>query len=386
MSRAKLLKLIAIWIGFVFALLPVFFQWDPLRGPAGHRARLQLDGAYLLGLILAGFLYKIEARRGSRQQAFAIVLLIVLATAWTNSVHRYYVDRGAVAADQSNLAWQLDTHRQALLLSPSVAPHSYRILPNAIVRWMELAGMDYESARDVYRLFTNLLLFYAVFRYARLFTNYGSAAFSLLLIASIYPVSFEYYAGQLTDPLSHLSFVLAFIFLELEEFGFFLTTILIGSLAKETVLSLAGYHLLFQRRDRRSLLKAFAACVASAAGYVGVRAFVMRGAAGYHYEQISGVSPEHVFQNLGNGRWQGPFLLTAVALLPFLIAGWKQTPWSLKRLTLFLLPVLFVSNLFFGWLFEARNYMPVVFVMAVATGRYLNALVQDQTYSKIREK
>ena len=63
-----------------------------------------------------------------------------------------------------------------------------------------------------------------------------------------------------------------------------------------------------------------------------------------------------------------PFLLTACALLPFLAWDWKQTAGSLKSLAFFLLPVLFVSSLLFSWLREARNYMPLVFVLAVSAG------------------
>jgi hypothetical protein len=37
----------------------------------------------------------------------------------------------------------------------------------------------------------------------------------------------------------------------------------------------------------------------------------------------------------------------------------------------FLIPVLFVSSAFFSWLAESRNFMPVVIVLAVATGYLL---------------
>src|SRR5579875_1726810 len=278
LPRRKLISLVAVWIGLVVALLPVFFQWQPTAVSGGRAGRLRLDSAYLLAALLAFLLYRLERKRGSRQRAFALVLLVVLATLWTNSVHRYYVDKGSVRAEQSNFAWQVEIQREVMRLSPSVAPHSYRFLPNSLVRWLELAGFDYESARDIYRLFLNLLLFYALLRYALLFTDDTGALLALLLVAAVYPVSFEYYSGQLTDPLSHLSFLLAFIFLETEEFAFFLTALVIGSLAKETVLALAGYYVLFQRRESHYLPKALLACGASAAAYLGVRALVVHGA------------------------------------------------------------------------------------------------------------
>jgi hypothetical protein len=40
-------------------------------------------------------------------------------------------------------------------------------------------------------------------------------------------------------------------------------------------------------------------------------------------------------------------------------------------LALFLFPVLFLSGLFFSFLVEMRNFMPLVFVLAVIAARYL---------------
>lgn len=317
-------------------------------------------------------MYRVEARRLSRPQALSLIFLVFLFTSITNNIHRSYVDHSSVSAEVSNLAWQLDVHRLVMQLSPAVAPHSYRFLPNSIVRWMELFHVSYESARDIYRLIFGLLLYYAVYRYARIFTNYPGAMLALLLIALIYPISFEYYAGQLTDPLSHLSFVLAFIFLETEDFALLLSTVLIGSLAKETVLAMAGYYVLFNRKELKYAAKAAILCISSLAIYLGVRFFVLHGA--IQYKQISGVTFEHVWINWSGGRWLPILSLTVGALLPFLIAGWKQTPISLKRQVFVLLPVLFISSTLFGWLFEARNFMPLVFVLAVIAGNYLSRL------------
>ena len=188
-------------------------------------------------------------------------------------------------------------------LSPEVLPHSYRFLPNSIVRWMQISGMSFETARDVYRLIAGLLLFYVLYRYARLFTDYTGAVIAMLLVAVIYPVSFEYSAGQLTDPLSHLSFLLALIFLETGEFGFLLTTLLIGSLAKETILAMAAYYVLFSRHDKQYMLKAAVLCVASVAAYIGVRLFVLGALSQHGYREVSNVSPAHFWQNCNGGRW-----------------------------------------------------------------------------------
>ncbi len=322
-------------------------------------------------------MYRVEVRRLSRRRALTLIFLIFLLTCVTNSVHRFYVDHSAVSATSSNLAWQIEVQERVMESSPAVAPHSYRFLPNSIVRWMQLCRFSYESARDTYRLIFGLVLYYAMYRYARLYANYAGAIIALLLVAVVYPVSFEYYAGQLTDPLSHLSFVLAFIFLETGDFGLLLATLLIGSLAKETVIAMAGYYVIFCRGDKHYLARAATLSVGSLAVYLGVRAFVLKSSSRYGYEQVSGVAPGHLWVNLAGGRWLPLVLLTAGAFVPFLIAGYKQTPASLKRQAGFLFPVLFVSSALFGWLFEARNFMPLVFVLAVAGGMYLSRLTHE---------
>lgn len=376
-STRKAILLLAIWVLTAIALLPVFFHWMPPVPVASHAAHLQLDLAYLCAVAICFWMYRSELKRLSRGQAQTLVFLVFILTSVTNNVHRNYVDHSSIFASTSNLAWQIDLQNQVMRLSPAVAPHSYRFLPNAIVRWMELFRMSYESARDVYRLILGILLFYATYRYARLFTSYGGAVLALLLVTVIYPVSFEYSAGQLTDPLSHLSFVLAFIFLETGDFALLLTTLLIGSLAKETVLAMAGYYVLFCRRDRGYAWKATTLCVSVLAFYLAVRAFVLHGSAGYRYEQVSGVAPAHVWANLGSGRWQGLLLLTVGSLVPFLVLGWKRTARSLKQQAIFLFPVLFISGTLFSWLFETRNFMPLVFVLAMAAGNYFSQLFAE---------
>jgi len=316
-----------------------------------------------------------ESRRLTRPQAVVLVLLVILFTGLTNNLHSFNVDQATNYFPDPNRVWQNNVHNLVMRFSLEVLPHSYRFLPNSIVRWMQLARIDFDSARDLYRLIVGLLLFYSIYKYARLYCNYTGALISMLFIAAVCPVTFEHYGGQLTDPLSHLSFVLAFIFLETEEFALLLSTLLIGSLAKETVLAMAGYYVLFHRKERNYLLKAAVLCVAGVAVYFGVRVFVLHGM--MHYNQASGMMPDHVWENWQNGEWQEPFLLTVGALLPFLALGWKQTALALKRQALFLLPVLFISGLLFSWLRESRNFMPLVFVLAVIAGGYLSRQLTD---------
>ena len=363
------------WGLTALAVLPAVFHWGAPSPFAYPDRYLEIAFAYLVASVLCYSIYRAESPRLTQSQAIILVFFILLLTSVINNLHSFNVDHATNYFAEPNLAWQTDLQNSVIRLDPRSLPHSYRFLPNSIVRWLELGHIDYDSARDFYRLIFGLLLFYVIYKYARLYCNYAGAIIAMLLVTAIYPISFEYYAGQLADPLSHLSFVLAFIFLETGEFALLLTTLVIGSLAKETVLAMAVYYLLFCRKERNYPLKAAGLCFAIVAIYFGVRLFVLHGT--MSYAQASGVPLEHIWENWQRYDWPVPSLLTAGALLPLLVLGWKQTALSLKRQIIFLFPVLVITNLVFSWLSETRNYMPLVFVMAVAAGGYLSRQFAD---------
>jgi hypothetical protein len=369
-NKRSVWLLVLVWIVATVSTLPVVFGWTPPSPVTGFALQLRLGVAYLAALTICYCIYRRELHFLSRTRAFSVAFLVALLTSIVNHLHYLNVDYGSeYFTGIPNSDWQLRLHRAVTSLSVVYGPHSARFLPNAVVRSLEFTRLGFEDARDIYRRIFILLLFYALYRYARLHTSHLGALIAMLLVAVIYPVGFGYYAGQLTDPLAHLSFLLAFIFLEKRDFPFLITTILIGSLAKETVLVMAGYYILFCRNERRYLWKGGALAAGSAIAYLGVRFCILNRA--IQYRDVSGVTPEHVWENLQSETWILPFLLTAGALIPFLAVGWRSTPRPLKQTALFLLPVLFLSSLLFSWLDESRNYMPVVFVLAVIAAHAL---------------
>jgi hypothetical protein len=50
--------------------------------------------------------------------------------------------------------------------------------------------------------------------------------------------------------------------------------------------------------------------------------------------------------------------------LPFILRGWHQADRRLQAVYVALAPLLVASNLCFGWLYESRNYLPLVPVQA----------------------
>ena len=370
MARRNWLIAGLAWVLTIVAILPILLHWT---APAENlsRTRPAVALGYLAALLLCFLFFRVESKRLDRAKATALVILIFFQTHITMYAHRFLVDRGNFTPDLTNLAWQERMQSHVVRLSIDVLPHSYRFLPNALAYWMQLCGVEFPVARDIYQLLAGLVLFYTLYRYARLYTGYRGAILTMALAGMVYPLSFIGYSGQLTDPLSHLSFLLAFIFLQVENFPLLLTTLLIGSVAKETVLGLLGFYVLFCRRERGYPLKAVVLCLASVAIYFGVRLFVLHGSMQYH--EVSGVTLDHVRVNWIQPNWREHLLLTAGAYVPFLVLGWKQTPLVLKQMVFYLVPLLFVSSLFFSWLNEARNFMPLVFVLALIAARYFLA-------------
>jgi len=369
--------MICVWTLFVIAVLPVLFHWSAHPIAVGSARSVRVGLANLVALLICFAIYRAERPCLGRARAFALVFLVLVLSALGNYMHKVTVDHGVnYFTNMTNLQWQVWMHNGAITFSPVTLPHTYRFLPNAIVRWMEIGGLSFEAARNFYRFFFGLLIFYALYRYALLYTNYLGAIIAMLVTATIYPISFSGYAGQLTDPASHLSFLLCFIALEIDDFGWFLTAMLIGSLAKEAVLAMTGYYLLFRRGDKHYWSRSLAAVVSCVVAFLGVRILVLHGL--LHYNQISNTTLSIISVNWHDPHWPPPFLLTFCALLPFLPLAWKQTPLELKRLTLYLLPVLFISSMLFSFLSETRNYMPAIFVLSIITGDYLSRQFIDQ--------
>jgi len=363
----KWFKLSAVWILAASAVCPLFLHWTA-PAPSSFRTHAAIDLAYVAAALICYCFYRAEWRLGARR-AVSLALLIFLLSTFVNKIHHVNVDlASSYVPSIPNEAFQEQLQNAVTRLSPYDVPHSYRFLPNALVFCLQLGGVRFDAARDIYRLLVGLVLFYAIYRLASLYTSFVGSLLGMLLVAAVYPISFENYIGQLTDPLSHLSFVLGFLFLETTDFAALLTALLIGSLAKETVLALAGFYAFFARRDKNHFAKAVILCAVSLAVYVLVRLIILHGA--MHYGQVSGTTPAHIAENLRDRKWIELFFMTAGAYLPFLALGWRDTPPYLRNLVMFLVPVLLLSSLLFGWLAESRNYMPVVFVTAVITARF----------------
>lgn len=348
---------------------PSFFLPDPARP-----LPLRLAGACAALLVPAAaalLMWRRLPEIADRRARLRMLLLCGLLAALLTEVHRTSVDHGVYFGQRvDNTTLQRVLQEGVLERSPDLIPHSYRPLPNAFTRWLEFLGGDYPFARWIYRVTFGFLLLAWIYRFARLHVGHRPAVAAALLCCAVHPITIRFYAGQLNDPMSHLSFVLAFFALGTGAFPLFVLSLAIGALAKESVVALVAYYALFHRGEPAYGRRLAVASAASLVALAAPRIAVLRHAV--DYTSVSGVGLGHALTNLADyGRW-GPQLLFSVGLfVPFVLWGWRRADVALRRLTLFLLPVLLGSSLLFSWLREARNFVPLIVPMAIITAGLL---------------
>lgn len=292
-------------------------------------------------------------------------------------IHYIYIDTtSSYFTVRSNLFWQLTIQRDVMNLDPAAIPHVYRFLPNSLVRIVEFFTGDFIYARTLYWVTVMFFLLFSIYYYARIYCSHERALLTILFYASVFPISIRYYAGQLTDPLSHLSFVLSFIFLELNLFLYFAMAVFVGILAKESILVMAVYFLIFRRKEKYYAPKSIFLLVVGAAITLCIRLWIVSAESPFNeyfvIGDLKGTWLPYLSENFGkSAKWIGQTLFTIGIFIPFLILAWKSANRNIRNLAAFLAVVLLLSNMFFSWLVETRNLIPAVIPLALITSDYL---------------
>jgi hypothetical protein len=145
-------------------------------------------------------------------------------------------------------------------------------------------------------------------------------------------------------------------------------------MAKEAaVLLVPAYLACYWRRGPRAWAVTALLGAAAVAAFVAVRPAAWRPG----YAAINGTSGLMITANLGVGP---PTAVTSVPLwanyahpllfvgpfLPALVWRWRRIDPRLRAACVTLTPLLLLSNLCFGWMYESRNYMPLVPLLATA--------------------
>jgi hypothetical protein len=364
------LALILISICFVQLRWPAYFA-VPLF--TGYGAELSMT--VLLFSLSPMACWAAMARSADDARTRALVIAVSLfATGFCEVMHHHIVDLGRYDnAFSDNMAWQLHLHQAVLRLDRlGATPHSYRFLPDCIVAFFQWLCGSFNVARVAYRFLANSLLFVVIYRYGRLYLTPVFAAAAILVVAFLYPVTILRYAGQFTDPASHLSFAACLYCLAAGIESGFQSSLFIGVLAKESVAVMAICRAFYGKNRLKSALAAALYLVAAIAIVLAIRFYVNRGPIALAYTSISGTGANQLLNNLIAWReWWAMYAVTLGALVPGAIAGWKHMDKAFRATCIVIAVATLGANLAVSLFWEERNIVPLFIPLAVINLKYL---------------
>jgi hypothetical protein len=300
---------------------------------------------------------------------------MVLAALLT-AIHYLIVDRQTL--DPGRFSFVLDWQRGNYLAvlsgtraGPGISyvPHVYRPLPYGFTRTIELLTRDWRFACLAYRFFFTYWVLWAMHRFGKIFLPSDRAGWIIVVYAVLYPLSIRYYIGQLTDPLSHFLFVLAMIWIVENRVAELAAAIALGVLAKETALLLVvAYWACYSLQGGVAWRRTAVLGLAGVATYIAIRlevgwapdlrsinsntVLMIRSNLGLPGHQYKSMAP--LWQNYLN-----PLLFVFVWLVPAMMK-WRAIDAKLRAMAIVLVPLMLGVNLCFGWLYESRNYVPLL--------------------------
>jgi hypothetical protein len=133
---------------------------------------------------------------------------------------------------------------------------------------------------------------------------------------------------------------------------------------------MAVYFVIKEIISRRFPVRSVLLLIACLAVIAAIRLYVVHD---FTYKDISGIgSWERIVDNLTNyyRSWHQVFFTVGI-FVPFVIVSWKESAGPVKTLVLFLFPVLLLTHIIIGFLWETRNLIPVAIPMALMTANYL---------------
>jgi hypothetical protein len=346
------------------SVAPLFLEQPPVQAlsPPPQAAARVASKLVVLSVLLGVVALRAWLDRRSNDSAMVTLAIAALAAALT-AVHWYLIDR-----DPARSAWQQQLYRD-ILNHEAVAPHVYRPLPYGFTRTLERLTGDERFSAVLYRWFFTYWFLWCYYRFARLFAAPGRALAMLVVLIPLYPMSIAFYWGQLTDPVSHTLFALALIYAIEDRYWLLALTLGLGVVAKETIaLMVPAYWACYCKQGWSAVGKAIGLGAVCLGAFLAIRLPL-----GWQpgFGTINGTTGLMIGTNLGIGeplyesrlpRYQNylqPVLFVGL-FLPFIAWRWRDIDGRLKALFLTLVPLLLLSNLCFGWMYESRNYVPLL--------------------------
>jgi hypothetical protein len=376
-----------LWSGLaavaILSLLPLLAEPLPVDFVPAYASPLAAWGSkavVVLAMLLAiGLCAWVEQRR--EPSSFPLALLFLVAAGLMTAWHWHWPDSNPYLA-----TWQKEMYLD-ILNHRREAPHQYRPLPYGFTRSLEIVTGDWTFSCIAYRWFFTFWFLWGAYRLARMWHSPERSLLTVVPLVLLYPLSIWYYWGQLTDPLSHSLFLLAVVCALEDRWLLLAAALALGVVAKETVLLMAPvYFACWWRQGLAAWVKCFALGVVCIAAYFATRLPLGWQLGGYR--DINDTERLMVFDNLGIGE---PYYNPAAPLyqnylhvalfvgvfLPFIVWGWRRIDPRLRTIAVTLTPLVLLSNLCFGWMYESRNYMPLVPILATAA---LSALAGQQQH------
>ena len=373
----------------VLSLGPLLLEPKPIQFVAPHSiaaVRWAAKGIVVALMILAIVVANRAPRTSDRERGgriglrnLALALLAGLMTLW----HLFAVDtrRTEVRPDVHVWEWQRDLYLHILngkaqdVVSAPLAPHGYRPLPYGFTRSLELFTGDWLFSCVAYRWFFTFWLLWGCYQFVGVFHDRTRSWLAVAIVGILYPLSVQFYWGQLTDPLSHALFVLGLICIVQDRWLELAAALALGVMAKETaVLLVPAYGACYLLRGGPTLAR-----TALLGSIAIVACLAVRLPLGWtsDLKSVNGTTGLMIGTNLGIGkplyRTQVPLyqsylhpLLFVGVFVPVLALRWRGIDSRLRALILTLTPLLLASSLCFSWLYESRNYMPLLPVLAAA--------------------
>ena len=282
-----------------------------------------------------------------------------------------------VDSNPTAFKWQKMVYTHVLNHQNDVTPHNLRPLPYGFARLLEWMTHDWVFSSIAYRWYFSFWFLLASYQFARLWLSSKLSYLMVAIMCMLYRYSIKQYFGQLTDPLSHWLFVMALIFVVEDQWLSLAMALALGILAKETaMLIVLAYWACWWRHGWPAFRKTAALGIVCAISFLSVRlpyGWCPR------YEQINGTACSMFWANLRVLGFCFPHLTRFfIVFIPFIAFGWRTLDGRLKALCLTVVPLVLISSFWFGWVYESRNYMPLLPLLVTSALMVLQGEAEPQ--------
>ena len=378
-------------LAIIFGSAPIVFLSPPL--PTfdffGEHPMYQLAGKVLLVGLLAAltrclWCFDPEPVKTKVVRYFGFALVTALL-----ADHHYHT------VDLYHMDWQIHQFG-GILMHTWPPPDQYRFLPEGTLWWMTLGNGDLVFSYLAYRFFFTFLLCLSIYRLARCYLSPQNSIFVVFIYGAFYPLSTRYNSGNLLDPMSHLVMLTAFYYCRQRQFWSFFWLFVMGVFIKETMLLLAPCYYLMNLetvslREKRTWQQII---LLGATGMDVFFACRLPFNFNYNTSTLNNTPESMIYANLGFARAQmtslvpvferylHPFLFLLM-WLPLIVWQRRRLPASLFWTTLYFTTALYLTNLFFGWNYESRNFVPGLILLVICTifilTDWMNETSEDDT-------